>query len=318
MQSDRRPKILAVVGPTASGKSALALALAHRLDGEIVSCDSMQIYRHMDIGTAKPTAAEQEQIRHHLIDILEPEEPFSANDYAVAAEQAVSDILARGKLPIFCGGTGLYLDAFLRGKEAETPGERPDIRAELTAILEEKGAEHLHGLLHAVDPESADAIHPNNTRRVIRALELYRATGVPKSEWDRRSRAVPARYDACVLGLSYGCRELLYERIEQRVDQMIEQGLVEETRMLLERGVFEVSRTAAAAIGYKELLPYLRGECELEAAINELKTATRRYAKRQITWFSARPYVTPIVADDGKTVRNCEEIVNSCIEAFAE
>lgn len=309
-----RPKILAVVGPTASGKSALALELCKRLDGELVSCDSMQIYRQMDIGTAKPTAAEQAEVRHHLIDIVEPEQDFSANDYAVAAEAAVQDILSRGKLPVFCGGTGLYLDAFLRGGEVETPGADPAIRAELSDVLEKHGVVYLHEMLRAVDPESADATHPNNTRRVMRALEIYRATGVAKSEWDRRSREVPARYDATVLGLTYSNRELLYERIERRVDQMIDEGLIEETRALLQRGVFEVSRTAAGAIGYKELIPYCRGEWDLATAVSELKTATRRYAKRQLTWFLAKPYVRWITADDGNSVRKCEEIVNIALE----
>ena len=313
-QENAPPFILAVVGPTASGKSALALELAKRLGGEIVSCDSMQIYRGMDIGTAKPTAAEQAAVPHHLIDIVEPETDFSVNDYVSAAEAAVQDILSRGKLPILCGGTGLYLDSFLRGGEAETPGADPAVRAELNAVLEAEGPDRLHEMLAAVDPESAVTVHKNNTRRVIRALEIYRATGVPKSEWDRRSREVPARYRACVIGLCFDDREVLYERIERRVDRMIAQGLVEETRALLERGVFEASRTAAGAIGYKELLPYCRGECDPESAVTELKTATRRYAKRQMTWFAAKPYVQWITANEGKIVRKSEEIVNISFE----
>ena len=309
-QGRELPFVLAVVGPTAGGKSALALELAQRLGGEIVSCDSMQIYRGMDIGTAKPTPEEQALVPHHLIDILEPEQPFSVNDYVVAAEAAVGDILSRGKLPILCGGTGLYLDSFLRGGEAETPASDPVVQAELTALLEAHGADHMHALLAAVDPESAITVHKNNTRRVLRALEIHRVTGVPKSEWDRRSRDVPPRYRALVLGLSFADREVLYDRIERRVDQMIEMGLVEETQRLLERGVFEVSRTAAGAIGYKELLPYCRGECTPEQAVAELKTATRRYAKRQLTWFGAKPYVRWITADHEKQMRKNEEIVN--------
>ena len=309
-----KPRIIAVVGPTASGKSALALTLAERLGGEIVSCDSMQIYRGMDIGTAKPTLAERAAVPHHLIDIAEPEEAFSAVDYIAAAGEAVSDILSRGKLPILCGGTGLYLDAFLRGESVETPGADPAVREELAALAAERGGEYLHGLLAEVDPESAAAIHPNNLRRVIRALELYRATGVTKTEWDRRSREAPCRFHATVLGLSYQNREILYGRIERRVDQMVAEGLLGEVRALAARGVFERSPTAAAAIGYKELLPYLAGECTLDEALAELKTATRRYAKRQMTWFSAKPYVRWIKADDGETVRNYEEIVNMALE----
>ncbi len=312
------PRILAVVGPTAGGKSALALALAQRLGGEIVSCDSMQIYRGMDIGTAKPTASERAAVPHHLIDIAEPETDFSVMDFVAAAEQATTDVLSRGRLPVFCGGTGLYLDSFLRGEESETPGADAAVRAELESIARVNGNEYLHGLLQAADPESAAAVHPNNVRRVIRALEIYRTTGIPKSEWDRRSLERPARYAATVIGLEYTDRELLYARIEQRVDQMIAAGLVEETRALLARGVFERSRTAAGAIGYKELLPYCRGECTLEEAVRELKTATRRYAKRQMTWFRARPYVQWIQADVDGELRKSEEIVNISLELFSK
>ena len=311
-----KPEILAIVGPTASGKSALALALAKRLGGEIVSCDSMQIYRGMDIGTAKPTAEEMSEVPHHLIDIADPEQEFSVMDFVAAAERAVADILSRGKLPVLCGGTGLYLDAFLRGGVAETPGADPTLRAELAALADAHGAEYLHAMLKEVDPESADTVHQNNVRRVIRALEIYHATGIPKSEWDRRSLQMPSRYEATVLGLSYSDRELLYRRIEERVEQMMENGLVEETRRLMERGVFEVSRTASAAIGYKELLPYLKGEQELDAAVTELKTATRRYAKRQMTWFLAKPYVHWIEANDGNSVRKSEEIVNMSLQVI--
>ena len=305
----KKTEILAIVGPTASGKSALALELAKRLGGEIVCCDSMQIYRGMDIGTAKPTKKERALVPHHLFDIAEPEEDFSAMDYAALAEKAILEISARGRLPVLCGGTGLYLDALLR-PEAETPGADPAYRAELQSLAEREGNEALHRRLSLLDPESAEATHPNNVRRVIRALEIYHQTGVPKSEWDRRSREQEMRFSATVLGLSYENRTLLYERIDRRVEAMLEDGLVEEARALMARGVFERSRTAAGAIGYKELLPYLRGECSLEAAVEELKTATRRYAKRQMTWFSAKPYVQWVRADDGECVRKYEEIVN--------
>ncbi len=314
MLQDKKPRILAVVGPTASGKSALALALAKRLNGEIVSCDSMQIYRGMDIGTAKPTAAEQAQVPHHLIDIADPEQDFSVMDFVAAAQRATEDILSRDRLPVFCGGTGLYLDAFLRGGEVETPGADPAVRAELHALAEANGATYLHEQLQKVDPVTAKTVHPNNVRRVIRALEIYRATGVPKSEWDRRSQEVPARYDAVVIGLAYGDREVLYDRIAHRIDIMLEEGLLQETQRLMAAGVFERSRTAAAAIGYKELLPYLRGECRLEDAVEELRTATRRYAKRQMTWFTAKPYVQWISVNDGKITRKSEEIVNMSLE----
>lgn len=311
------PKILAVVGPTASGKTALAVELALRLGGEVICCDSMQIYREMSIGTAKPTEEEKRGVPHHLFDIKDPDEPFSAQEYVALAEKTVADILSRGKLPVFCGGTGLYLDAFLRGGMPETPGADLALRAELSDFAEVHGAEALHRELVAVDPESAAQAHPNNLRRVIRALEIYRLTGVAKSEWDRRSRTLPSRYNAAVLGLVFADRALLYDRIERRVDLMLADGLLEETRALLNAGVFERSPTAAAAIGYKELLPYLRGECSLADAVTELKTATRRYAKRQLTWFCAKDYVCPLTVDGTNGMLKSEQIVNNAL-ALAE
>lgn len=313
----KKPKILAVVGPTASGKSALAEELAARLGGEIVSCDSMQIYRGMDIGTAKPTQEARARVPYHLIDVAEPSSDFSVVEYCTAAKEAVDDILSRKRLPIFCGGTGLYLDTFLRGTPA-SPGSDPQLRRELTALAEMHGNLYLHEELQRVDPESARAIHPGNLRRVIRALEIYRATGITKTEWDRRSREQPLAYDATVLYLTFRDRTLLYRRIEARVLEMIEAGLVEETARLKAAGVFELSRTAAAAIGYKELLPYLAGACTLPEAAEQLKMATRRYAKRQITWFSARPYVTPLAVDHDGKLRKFEEIVNNAMEYLSK
>ena len=312
----KKPRILAVVGPTASGKTSLAVALALRLGGEVISCDSMQIYRRMDVGTAKPTAAEQRGVRHHLIDVADPTDAFSVNDYLTAANAAVQDILSRGKLPVFCGGTGLYLDAFLRGGLPDTPAGDAALREELAALAAERGEEYLHAELAKVDPASAAATHPHNLRRVIRALEIYRLSGIPKSEWDRRSNELPSLYNAAVLGLRFEERALLYQRIEQRVDEMIEAGLLQETRTLESEGVFERSPTAAGAIGYKELLPYLRGTCSLEEAIEELKTATRRYAKRQMTWFCAKDYVRWIRVDDEKGIKTFVEIVNNAEELF--
>ncbi len=309
-----KPKILAIVGPTASGKTSLSIALAHALDGEVVSVDSMQIYRGMDIGTAKSTPAEREGVPHHLIDIADPDEPFSVADYMDAAERAVTDILSRGKLPIFCGGTGLYLDAFLRGGVADAPGADEALRAELYDIAEREGAEALHAMLAKIDPESAAATPAGNVRRVVRALEIYRLSGTTKTEWDRRSRERPLRYNAAVIGLYFNNRALLYSRIEQRVDLMLQAGLLDETRRLLEAGVFERSPTAAAAIGYKELLPFLRGECSLGEATEQLKIATRRYAKRQLTWFFAKDYVHMIPLDEGESTRKSEEIVNNSLE----
>ncbi|MBQ7376426.1 MAG: tRNA (adenosine(37)-N6)-dimethylallyltransferase MiaA [Clostridia bacterium] len=313
----QKTKIYAVVGPTASGKSALALELAKRHGGEIISCDSMQIYKRMNIGTAKPTVAEQSEVRHYLIDIVEPDVDFSCEDYVAYADKAIADCISRGKLPIICGGTGLYLDTLLRGGNSAPVGDTSAIRAELTARAEREGADAIYAELMRVDRESAEAIHPNNVKRVIRALEIYYSCGVPKSELDRTSKQIEPRYDASVLMLKYADRDILYRRIEKRVDQMIAEGLLEETRALMEEGVFEKNGTAAQAIGYKELLGYLRGTESLEDAISELKTATRRYAKRQITWFSAKDYVMSLVADGEDGIKRFEEIVNNAEKLFS-
>ena len=296
-----KQKIIAVVGPTASGKTSLSIALAKELGGEILSCDSMQIYRDMDIGTAKPSAEEQDGVPHHLIDIAAADEPFSCAEYAALAKNKIAEVASRGKLPIFCGGTGLYLDGVLRGGNSYEKTETDSTyRAELEQVAAEQGAEAVHAMLAAVDPDAAQATHPNNVKRVIRALEIYHTTGVTKTELDRRSVQVESEYDALVLGIRFPDTEELYERINLRVDLMIEQGLLDECRRLMEAGVFERSATAAQAIGYKELFPYLRGEMPLENCVETLKMATRRYAKRQMTWFRMHGNVVWLDRD-GKT-----------------
>ena len=309
-------KIFAVVGPTASGKSALALRFAERYGGELISCDSMQVYRRMDIGTAKPTAKEQATVKHHMIDIVEPTESFSCADYVSLADRAIRDVHARGKLPIVCGGTGLYLDALIRGQDF-TPAIADDtLRAELLEFARVRGAQALHDELLRVDPQSAEAIHPNNVKRVARALEIYRLSGVTKTEIDRRSQIGEPRFDARVMGLHYSDREELYRRIDTRVDQMLSDGLEAETRALRDEGVFEKNTTAAQAIGYKELLGYIEGRDTLDRAVETLKMATRRYAKRQVTWFSGKDYVTnvDVCSKDGK--KTFEEIVDIASELF--
>ena len=308
--------VLAVVGATASGKTSLSIALAKELGGEIISCDSMQIYRGMDIGTAKPSKEEKEGIPHPLIDIVEPSESFSVADYAPLAAKAIEDISARGKLPIFCGGTGLYLDAVLTANEYSEAASDPSLREELTREAEEKGAQALRERLKAEDSESAEAIHPNNVKRVVRALEIKLLTGVPKSEWDKRSRLAPSPYNAVVLGLSYPDRAVLYGRIDKRVDMMLEAGLVDEVRSLIDSGRLPRGSTAAQAIGYKEILAYLDGEVSLGEAVETLKTATRRYAKRQITWFGSKPYVTPVEVSGSISTESFEKIVKNVKKAF--
>ena len=317
---NKKMPVLAIVGPTASGKTGLSIELAKRLNGEIISCDSMQLYRYMDIGTAKPTEVEKQGIPHHLMDFLDPTDPkgYSCADYAKDAKAAVEDILNRGKLPIFCGGTGLYLDGFLRGGSFEVTDVDLDLRRELTEYAETHGAEALHAMLCEVDPEAAETTHPNNVKRVVRAIEIDRTTGCTKSELDRRSREVESPYNALVIGLQYQNREILYDRIGRRVDIMLADGLVEETKKLREMGVFETCPTAAQAIGYKELFPYLDGQATLGEVTETLKTATRHYAKRQITWFSAKSYVTWLGMDGETGIKDFEDIVNNAEKLFSE
>ena len=309
-------KLPIIVGATAGGKSALAMRIAEEIGGEIVSCDSMQIYRRMNIGTAKPTDEEQSRVRHHLIDVIEPWESFSCADYARLADEAIRDIIARGKTPIVCGGTGLYLDALLRGGLAEEADCDENYRNELNALAEEKGNDYVHGLLRDLDPESADAIHPNNRKRVIRALEVCRVTGRKKSEIDRENSVLDGAYEPLAVGLFYTDRGVLYDRIDRRVDQMLREGLLDEVCALDREGIFECSKTAAGAIGYKELLGFIRGEMTLEEASDTLKMATRRYAKRQCTWFGAKDYIERIDIEGVPDEKTLEKILEKTKKVF--
>lgn len=318
MRSDMNEKITvyAIVGPTASGKSALALELAQRHGGEIVSCDSMQLYRRMDIGTAKPTAEERKLVPHHMIDVVEPHTSFSCADYVEMADRAIREIHGRGKLPIICGGTGLYLDSLLRGENFQPDLTDDALRAELLEFARERGNEALHAELARIDPESAEAIHPNNIKRVARAIEIYRLSGMTKTELDKNSRLGEQRFDIRCAGLFYSDREALYRRIEKRVDMMMDEGLEAETRALLAEGVFKENATAAQAIGYKELIGFIEGRETLAEAVEALKAATRRYAKRQITWFSGKQYVNRIDVCDAQNQKTFEEIVNIAEKLF--
>ena len=297
-KSENIPKAVAIVGPTASGKTAFSLSLAEQLGGEIVGCDSMQIYRGMDIGTAKPTPEERARAPHHMIDFLSPTVPFSAADYAEGALCAVSDILSRGHVPIFCGGTGLYLEAARSGRHEGLPPVPEEVRAALLREAEERGASAMHAALAEVDPEAAEAIHPNNLRRVLRALEIYRTTGRPKSELDRESREHPPALSLLVLGLFPTDRQALHGRIDRRVDAMVREGLRAEVKGLLEAGLLPEGSTAAMAIGYKEYAAALRGEMTEGEAIAEIKFATHRYARRQLTWFRAIGDIVPLACDE--------------------
>lgn len=291
-------KLLCIAGPTASGKSAAAMVCARALDGEIVSSDSMQLYRGMDIGTAKPTAAERGEIVHHMIDICEPDGDYSLADYISDAKPIIRDIDSRGKVPIICGGTGLYMDTLIAGSELSDAGGDENIRRELTEFAAANGAEELHRLLAEADPESAAAIHPNNVRRVIRALEIHRSTGVTKSEWDRRS-VRESEFDACVCVITYADRQFLYDRIDRRVDMMFAEGLEREVRAIFDAGKLCPDSVAGQAIGYKEFLPYFDGEQTLGEVADAIKQATRRYAKRQETWFKRNPNAHRIAGGNG-------------------
>ena len=275
--------VIAVVGPTASGKTALAVAIAKELGGEVVSADSMQIYQHMDVATAKPTPEEMQGIPHHLIDFLEPGERFSVARYCELAKAAIAGIRSRGRLPILCGGTGLYVDSLLSDMRFEEQEEDPALREAIAAEMEEKGVDRMLAELARFDPDAANRLaEGRNPKRIIRAIEVYRSTGMTQTQLNARQRSADSPYRTVKIGLTASDRAFLYERIDRRVDIMLENGLLEEAKRFYARGYGD---TAAAAIGYKELLPYLRGESDLEACVETLKRATRRYAKRQLTWF---------------------------------
>ena len=281
-----RPRIIAVAGPTASGKSDLALRLAQKLNGEIVCMDSMQIYRRMDIGTAKPTAKEQQFIPHHMLDLVEPTENYAVADYAVDAEKVIREILKRGKLPILTGGTGLYLKALMHGLSLGGTGSDEKLRAKLNALANEPGGrERLHAMLANVDVVSAQKLHPNDIRRVIRAIEVYELTGTPISQQKQEEPQGPFEVLPLAIDLP---RPALYERLEQRVHIMMVQGLLYEVAALLESGVTPQMQSMQG-IGYKELIPVVLDQADLKDAIWQIILNTRHYAKRQVTWLKTEP-----------------------------
>ena len=276
------PQVVCVVGPTASGKTALGVWLAKHYNGEVVSCDSMQIYRRMDIGTAKPTREEMDGVPHHMIDVADPEEDYSAERYRREAVPVVDNILARGKLPIIVGGTGLYLDALLNGHDFAV--KSTGWREKLQKKYDVEGIQPLWEALTEIDPESATRLHPMDTKRVIRALEVWYETGETISAHNAATRLLPPRYTALKLGLNYENRADLYARIDARVEEMAASGLADEVRALLESGVSS-GCTAMQAIGYKELCAAVEDGGDLTAALDEVKLRSRQYAKRQLTWF---------------------------------
>ncbi len=274
-------KIIAIAGPTASGKTALSIAVAKHFGGEVVSCDSMQIYKRMDIGTAKPDEEEMSGIRHHMIDIIEPDENYNVVSFKKDAEAVIDEILERGKLPVLVGGTGLYMDSVLNNVGFTETKSDEAVRKELTELWEKMGSEYMHAELEKIDPESAEKIHPNNVRRVIRALEIYRTTGKTMTQVNEESKREP-KYDSLVFGLMWD-REVLNERINRRVDIMMEKGLLDEVEELKASGL-KRELTSMQAIGYKELFEYFDGLVTLDEAVEKIKLESRRYAKRQMTW----------------------------------
>ena len=293
------PQIITIAGPTASGKTALSILLAKEMDGEIVSCDSMQVYKDMDIGTAKPTPEEQQGIPHHMLSVAEPWEDFSVSRYCAMADPIVEDILRRGKSPIIVGGTGLYMDALIRGN-AFAPCPSTGRREELEALAASQGIEAVIERLRAVDPGSAARLHPSDQKRIVRAMEVYLETGMTITEHNRKTQEIPPKYHPIRFTLTDRQRQTLYDRIDRRVDAMVEAGLIEEIQGLLARGIPEKC-TAMQAIGYKEFVAALHGACSLEEAAGQVKQSSRRYAKRQLTWFRRNPENIWLIREDGQT-----------------
>lgn len=306
-------KVVAVVGPTASGKTALAISIAERFGGEVVSCDSMQIYKHMDIGTAKPTADEQHKIPHHMIDIAEPWESYSVAAFVKTARAHIDGILSRGRLPVLAGGTGLYIDSIINNIEFADYGSDEGYRTELHRLAEEKGAEYVHGLLAEKDPAAAEKIHQNNLRRVIRALEICRLSGKTFTEMNEKSRREPV-YSALIFGLNAD-RQTLYDRINNRVDDMIAAGLENEVKNILDMGVGR-DTTAMQAIGYKEFIDYFEGRATLDETVEKIKQESRRYAKRQLTWFKRNPDIHWLMLQDCYSLNKIYQQCFTTIEKF--
>ena len=306
--------IICIAGPTASGKTALDATLAKELNGEVVSCDSMQVYKHMDIGTAKPTLEEMQGIPHHMIDVAEPWEDFSVSRYCEMAAPIVDDIISRGKTAVIAGGTGLYMDALIRGN-AFAPFPATGVRERLEAQADAEGMEAMLSRLRAVDPDAARRLHLSDRKRILRALEVYLETGETITEHNRKTQAVPPRYSPLWLGLDFTEREELYRRIDLRVGLMLQQGLVEEIRGLLADGIPERA-TAMQAIGYKEFVDALDGRCTIEEAANQVRQSSRRYAKRQLTWFRRNKAIHWLIRDTGDTGREILENARRIVSDF--
>ena len=306
-----RIPLVVIAGPTASGKTALAVSLCRRFDGEVVSADSMQVYDGLRVGTARPTVEELQGIPHHVMGFLPPSASYSVARYAAAAHEAIADIHRRGKLPVLCGGTGLYIGAVVDNLQYEDQPADRSVRDELNRRADEEGTTVLLAELADVDPVTAARLHPNDRGRIVRALEIYRTTGRTITEQNAASRQIPSPYDVCGLRLDFRDRAVLYDRIDRRVTLMLEQGLLEEATWLRSQTYADTIRQA---IGYKELDPYFDGDVTLDAAADALRQGTRRYAKRQLSWFRHQPWMTPLYVDDG----DVEAAAAECILQWKE
>lgn len=302
--------LIVVCGPTASGKTSLAVELSKIYGCEVVSADSMQIYKRMQIATAKPSVEEMQGIKHHLIDFLEPCESFSVADYVKLAKQCIEDIYRRGKTPLLCGGTGLYISSLIDNVSFDDTCSSTELRNELSSIAKSRGGEFLLDMLKEFDPETAQRLHPNNITRIIRAIEVYKTSGITMSQAVKNSRG-EGLYRLCMIGISYSDRERLYMRINQRVDSMLENGLVKEAEEVFRAGSLG---TSYQAIGYKELKPYFTGEKTLEECVEKLKLETRHYAKRQLTWFRRDKRISWIYPDmlcEGNVIGEAVRIIEA-------
>lgn len=306
------PRMVAIGGPTATGKTALSVALAKEFGGEVVNADSMQIYRGLDIGTAKPTAEERQGIPHHLMDFLPPEAPYSVADFTAAAAPLIEQLNSAGKLPIVTGGTGLYITSLMKGTAFAPEKTDPAIRARLQAAADEQGSAALYARLQQIDPAYAEKLHPNNLPRVIRALELFEATGRRMSEQQRAALAAEPPYRSLCICLTCRDRAELYRRIDRRVDSMLQNGVLEEAKLVYDNR--ETYRTAAQAIGYKEFFPYFAGEMPLNDCTNRLKQATRNYAKRQLTWFRHQANGVWLYVDEEPPAPRAAELVRQFLQ----
>lgn len=313
MLNQSKPRVLAVAGPTASGKTWLGVQLAKIYGGEVISADSMQIYKGMDIASAKPTKEEMQGIPHHLIDFLDRDISFSAADYVRLAKEKIAEVLSRGKLPIIVGGTGLYIDSLLENVKFSDGGSDEKYRKELYDFAGKVGNEALHARLLEVDPEAAETIHPNNLVRVVRALEVIYVTGRKVSELKKESRLVESPYDSLIIGLNFENRQNLYDRIDLRVDEMMKNGLLEEAEELWRQGSM---KTAANAIGFKEFIPFFENQMSVEACIDKIKQETRRYAKRQLTWFRKNQRIQWIILGEFDKKNEILEKSKKCIANY--